>query len=70
MLKRHSGHVLSRQQLMAAAYDDMALNYDRAIDTQIRRLRGQIEPDPHNPVYIQTVYGVGYRFVIPEDGTE
>ncbi|MEO1440140.1 MAG: winged helix-turn-helix domain-containing protein [Chloroflexota bacterium] len=52
---------------MAAAYDDIALNYDRAIDTQIRRLRGQIEPDPRNPVYIQTVYGVGYRFVIPDD---
>ncbi|MEO1668882.1 MAG: response regulator transcription factor [Chloroflexota bacterium] len=67
MLMRHSGHVLSRQQLMAAAYDDIALNYDRAIDTQIRRLRGQIEPDPRNPVYIQTVYGVGYRFVIPDD---
>lgn len=70
MLMRHSGHVLSRQQLMAAAYDDIALNYDRAIDTQIRRLRGQIEPDPPNPIYIQTVYGVGYRFVIPENDAD
>ena len=37
--------------------------YDRAIDVQISRLRKMIEPDPTQPRYIQTVWGVGYVFV-------
>lgn len=63
VLMRHPNHVLSRQQLMEATYDDYNDNYDRAIDTHIKRLRRQIEPDPANPTFIQTVYGLGYKFV-------
>jgi DNA-binding response OmpR family regulator len=35
--------------------------YERTIDTHIKNLRAKIEPDPRNPQYIETVYGVGYR---------
>ena len=42
---------------MGYAYEGMG----RALDTHIRNLRRKIEPDPENPTYIQTVYGVGYR---------
>ncbi|TMH10319.1 MAG: hypothetical protein E6H65_13250 [Betaproteobacteria bacterium] len=41
--------------------------FDRSLDVQISRLRKMIEPDPAQPRYIQTVWGVGYVFV--PDGT-
>lgn len=55
------GYTLTRDDLleksMGYAYEGMG----RALDTHIRNLRRKIETDPDNPVYIQTVYGVGYR---------
>lgn len=45
------------EKAMGYAYEGMG----RALDTHIRNLRRKIEPDPDNPSYIQTVYGVGYR---------
>ena len=57
------GYTLTRDDLldraMGYAYEGMG----RALDTHIRNLRRKIEPDPDNPTYIQTVYGVGYRLV-------
>ena len=41
--------------------------FDRSLDVQISRLRKMLEPDPAQPRYIQTVWGVGYVFV--PDGT-
>jgi DNA-binding response OmpR family regulator len=35
---------------------------ERTLDSHIKNLRKKIEPDPKNPTYLQTVYGVGYRF--------
>lgn len=45
-------------RLQGAAYE----GYERTIDVHIRNLRTKIEPDPRNPRYIETVFGVGYRF--------
>jgi len=36
--------------------------YERTIDLHIKNIRGKIEVEPHNPDYIKTVYGAGYRF--------
>lgn len=46
------------EQLQGTAYD----GYERTIDVHIRNLRTKIESDPRNPRYVETVYGVGYRF--------
>ena len=64
---RHPNQVLSRAQLIEAAFDNKYDGFDRAIDTHIRRLRKQIEIDMEQPQYIQTVYGAGYKFVTFEE---
>src|SRR5574341_52507 len=45
-------------RLQGAAYE----GYERTIDVHIKNLRAKIEPDPSKPRYVETVYGVGYRF--------
>ena len=52
-----SAELLDRVQ--GTAYE----GYERTIDVHVRNLRAKIEPDPHQPRYIETEYGVGYRFV-------
>ena len=37
-------------------------SYERAIDAHIKNIRRKVEPDPREPRYILTVYGVGYKF--------
>jgi len=36
--------------------------YERTVDAHIKNLRAKLEPDPKSPRYIETVFGVGYRF--------
>ncbi|MXW89640.1 MAG: response regulator transcription factor [Acidimicrobiaceae bacterium] len=58
---RHPNQLLSRDQLISLTFDDDFDGFDRAIDSQISRLRKQINRDGRQP--IETVYGAGYRFV-------
>ncbi len=62
---RHPNQVLTRDQLIALAFDDDFDAYDRSIDNHIFRLRKQIAADGFQP--IQTVYGSGYRFVTKDE---
>jgi DNA-binding response OmpR family regulator len=61
-LARHPGRIWSREQLLEAVHGVAFESYDRSIDSHIKNIRRKIEPDPRRPRYIQTVYGVGYRF--------
>ncbi len=54
--------VLSREQLIEASFGHDYEGFDRTIDTHIKNIRHKIEDNPKSPSYIQTVYGVGYRF--------
>jgi DNA-binding response OmpR family regulator len=56
------GRVFSRLQLLEAAQGMAYEGYERTIDTHIKNLRAKLETDPKNPQYIETVFGVGYRF--------
>jgi DNA-binding response OmpR family regulator len=55
------GYTLTRDDLLEKAVGYAYEGLGRALDTHIRNLRRKIEPDPDRPIYIQTVYGVGYR---------
>ena len=61
-LVRHPGIVLSRDELLDAVWGYQATPETRTVDVHISWLRQKLEPDPHNPRYIVTVYGLGYRF--------
>jgi DNA-binding response OmpR family regulator len=56
------GIVYSRLQLLQAAFEDDMFNDERTVDAHVSKLRKKIEDDPASPIYIQTVYGFGYRF--------
>ena len=56
------GRVFSRLDLLEKIQGDSYEGYERTIDVHIRNLRAKIEQDPRAPQYIETVYGVGYRF--------
>lgn len=55
------GYTLTRDELLEKALGYAYEGMGRALDTHIRNLRRKIEPDPDNPIYIQTMYGVGYK---------
>ncbi len=55
------GRVFSRLELLDKLQGDAYEGYERTIDVHIRNLRTKIEPDPRNPRYVVTVYGIGYR---------
>ena len=57
------GRVYSRLQLLEKLHDMDIEGVERTIDVHIRNLRAKIEPDPRNPIYIESVYGAGYRMI-------
>lgn len=59
--------VISRQRLINSAWPKRKRRSYRTVDNCIAKLRHKIELDPSSPVFIQTVHGVGYRFLPPDD---
>ena len=60
-LMAHPGHTLTRDELLEEALGYAYAGMGRTLDTHMRNLRRKIEPDPTAPIYLQTVYGIGYR---------
>jgi DNA-binding response OmpR family regulator len=56
------GRAFHRSQLLEATQGTAFEGYERAIDAHIKNLRAKIEPNPKKPKYIETVFGIGYRF--------
>jgi len=61
-LVRHPGQVFSRDQLMDAVWQYSFYSDTSTVTVHVRRLRAKIEEDPSDPRWLQTVWGVGYRF--------
>lgn len=65
LFARHPGHGFSRGELLDRVWGEEFDGYDHTVNTHINRLRKKIEADPARPRFIQTLWGVGYRFVDP-----
>ncbi len=61
VLAKQPGHAFTRAHLLDVLGDDGSV-YERTLDRHINNLRKKIEPDPEHPTYVQTVFGVGYKF--------
>jgi DNA-binding response OmpR family regulator len=61
-LAAQPGRVFTRAQLLDAIHGVAVESYERAIDAHVKNLRRKLEPDPRAPRYLQTVFGIGYRF--------
>ncbi len=61
-LAAQPGRAFSRLQLLESTQGVAYEGYERTVDAHIKNLRAKLEPDPKNPRYIETVFGVGYRF--------
>ena len=61
-LVRNSGRVLTRAQLIDRVWGSDYFGDTKTLDVHVKRLRAKIETDPANPVYIQNIRGLGYKF--------
>ena len=62
VMAEQPGRVFNRMQLLEVVQGEAYEGYERTIDAHIKNLRSKLEVNPKQPVYIQTVFGVGYRF--------
>ncbi|MFN8521371.1 MAG: response regulator transcription factor [Chloroflexota bacterium] len=60
-MARQPGRVFTRAQLLDAVHGVAFESYERAIDAHVKNIRRKLEPDPHAPRHLVTVFGVGYR---------
>jgi DNA-binding response OmpR family regulator len=63
-LARHPRQVFTRTQLLDQVWGFEFYGDDSTVTVHVRRLREKIEPDPAHPTYVQTVWGVGYKFEV------
>jgi DNA-binding response OmpR family regulator len=61
LFARAPGRVLSREHILERVWGRDHVGDPRTVDVHVRWLRSKIEPDPHEPVWLLTVRGVGYR---------
>lgn len=66
-LAKQPKRVFSRLQIMEQAQGDAFEGYERTIDAHIKNIRLKMEPNPKKPIYIQTVFGLGYKLEVGTD---
>jgi DNA-binding response OmpR family regulator len=66
-LMQSPGRVYTRSQLLEALQEHAFEGYERTIDVHVKNLRKAIEPDPAQPIYLRTVWGVGYKMSEAEE---
>jgi DNA-binding response OmpR family regulator len=61
-IAQHPGQTFTRDQLITRLYDVSYEGLSRSVDAHVKNLRQKLEPDPAEPRYVLTVYGIGYKF--------
>ena len=59
---QHPGRAFARDSIMNAVWGNTVMVTTRSVDRCVTTLRSKIEPDPHHPMFIQTIREIGYRF--------
>lgn len=62
LLARHPGQVFSKEQIYNQVWKEPYYRAEDNVMSLIRRIRKKIEPDPSKPIYVLTVWGIGYKF--------
>jgi DNA-binding response OmpR family regulator len=62
VLAEEPGRAFTRLELLDRVFGYDFVGFERTVDVHVKNLRKKIEPDPKQPTYVQTVYGVGYKF--------
>ena len=62
LLARHPGQVFSKEQIYNQVWKEPYYRAEDNVMSMIRRIRKKIEPDPSKPIYVLTVWGIGYKF--------
>ena len=62
LLAQNAGMVFSKEKIYNIVWKEPYFGDYNIVMSHIRNLRGKIEDNPSKPIYIQTVWGVGYRF--------
>jgi DNA-binding response OmpR family regulator len=70
VLIKEPGRVFSRAQIIEKALGHDFDSFDRTIDVHILKLRRKLEPSPHHPKYIKTIYGAGYKLLENDSDTQ
>ena len=63
---QRKGRALTRDTILAGVWGDDVIVTDRSVDRCVTTLRSKIEPDPHRPIFSQTIRDIGYRFECPD----
>ncbi len=67
LFMKNPGRAFSRSQLLDLVWGYSYEGYDHTVNSHINRLRNKVEADPANPLYLRTVWGIGYRFSEPTE---
>ena len=67
LFARHPNRIYNRETLLDLVWGYKYNGYEHTVNSHINRLRNKIEKDPTNPKFIKTLWGVGYRFELPEE---
>lgn len=62
LLAKRPGQVFSKEQIYSQVWKEPYYRAEDNVASLIHRIRKKVEPDPSNPIYVLTVWGIGYRF--------